>query len=96
MSLGLCLALEGLSQKKKNNLGGASPKIAIPYRKFFENEPLQANFKGRGPGRAPGCLQASGKLLQCGKLSWGGSSKSAKLGGKWWEHVENASCGKLS
>ena len=26
----------------------------------------------------------------------GGSSKSAKLGGKWWEHVENASCGKLS
>ena len=73
MSSGLCLALEGLSpSKKKSKLGGASPKVSIPYRKFFKNEPLQANFKGRGTGRAPGCLQASGNLLQCGKLSWGG------------------------
>ena len=60
-----------LPQKQNSKLGGASPKVSIPYRKFFKNEPLQANFKGRGPGRAPGCLQASGKLLQCGKLSWG-------------------------
>ena len=62
----------GSLPQKNSKLGGASPKVSIPYRKFLKNEPLQANFKGRGPGRAPGCLQASGKLLQCGKLSWGG------------------------
>ena len=40
----------------------AFSKVSIPYRKFFKNEPLQANFKRRGPGRAPGRLQASAML----------------------------------
>ena len=44
--------------KKKSKLGGASPKVSIPYRKFFYNDPLQTNFKGKGPGRAPECHQA--------------------------------------
>ena len=48
MSSGLCLALEGLSLKKKSKLGGASPKVSIPYRKFFKNEPLQANLEDLG------------------------------------------------
>ena len=52
-------------------LEGAFSKVSIPYRKFFTNEPLQANFKRRGPGRAPGCLQASPRssLLEVG-LQW--------------------------
>ena len=48
----------------KIKLGGASPKVSIPYRNRTRNEPLQANFKGSPLGRGLGCLQCSRILIR--------------------------------
>ena len=77
MSSGLCLALEGLSLSKQN------PSWEEPLQKsqfLTENSLKMSHFRPTSRGEDLG-------EHQCGKLSWGGSSKSAKLGGKWWEHV---------